>query len=181
MIPAPVNWFIFDSLIILYAVKISMEIFRTELNNDMLYSKFDAFVNKVLGESLQGGKISSIPAAMRGVGTTSSNVPPSTQPQITSAQTMPKAPQTKIVPSPITVQTTTTTTAKDQEIKNEISKLPQDVQQKIASAKSVDEITAAISNVDPTSKQKIEDYMKTYAAGIQAPQASPTAQIPTTA
>lgn len=145
----------------------------------MLYSKFDAFVNKVLGESLQGGKISSIPSAMQGVGATSSNVPPSTQPQITSAQTLPKtttpkAPKISSITRPVT---TAANPQKDQEIKNEISKLPQDVQQKIASAKSVDEITSAISNIDPTSKQKIEEYMKSLSGSTQT---TPTTQIPPT-
>lgn len=129
-----------------------------------MVNRFDAFVNKVLAESLQGGNISSIPAAMRGVGTTSSNVPPSSEPQITSAQTLPKVSKTS-PPKTMPVKET----PKDEEIKNEISKLPQDVQQKIASAKNVDEITAAISNVDPASKQKIEDYIKNYAATAENP------------
>lgn len=138
-----------------------MEIFRKKLNNDMI-NKFDAFVNKVLSENIQGGKISSIPSAMQGVGATSSNVPPSSQPQITSAKPLPKSPQTTTPPRVAVV-----VTPKDQEIKTEIAKLPMDVQQKIASAKSVDEISSAIANVDPTSKQKIEDYIKNYAATAQ--------------
>jgi hypothetical protein len=62
---------------------------------------------------------------------------------------------------------------KHQEIKNEISKLPPDVQQKIASAKNVEEITSAIANVDPSSKQKIEDYIKNYTADDENPSATP--------
>ena len=131
-------------------------------------NRFDAFVNKVLAESLQGGKVSSIPAAMQGVGATSSNVPPSPQPQITSAKPFPKS---TVPTTPKTVQTQAN--PKDQEIKNEIGKLPQDVQQKIASAKSVDEITSAIANVDPASKQKIEDYIKNYATSGQNPSGTP--------
>lgn len=125
-------------------------------------NRFDAFVNKVLAESLQGGNVSSIPAAMRGVGKTDSNTPPSTDPQITSAQNLPKAPETS-VPKTMPKEED----PEDQEIKNEIGKLPPDVQQKIASAKNVEEITSAIANVDPTSKQKIEDYIKNYAASGQ--------------
>jgi hypothetical protein len=141
-------------------VKISIEIFRTKLNNDMI-NRFDDFVNKILSENIQTGKVSSIPAAMRGVGATDSNVPPSSDPQITSAQSMPKAPQPSPKPSP------TEEPSENDDIKNEIEKLPVDVQQKIASAKNVDEITSAIANVDPTSKQKIEDYIKNFAANAQ--------------
>jgi hypothetical protein len=141
-------------------VKISIEIFRTKLNNDMI-NRFDDFVNKILSENIQTGKVSSIPAAMRGVGATDSNVPPSSDPQITSAQSMPKAPQPSPNPS------STEEPSENDDIKNEIEKLPVDVQQKIASAKNVDEITSAIANVDPTSKQKIEDYIKNFAANAQ--------------
>jgi hypothetical protein len=144
-----------------------MEIFRYKLNNHMS-NRFDAFVNKVLAESLQGGNISSIPSAMRGVGKTDSNTPPSPDPQITSAQNLPKAPET-YVPKTMPKKED----PKDQEIKNEISKLPPDVQQKIASAKNVEEITSAIANVDPSSKQKIEDYIKNYTADDENPSATP--------
>ena len=131
-------------------------------------NRFDAFVNKILAESLQGGNISSIPSAMRGVGKTDSNTPPSPDPQITSAQNLPKAPETSL---PKTMPKKED--PKDQEIKNEISKLPPDVQQKIASAKSVEEITSAIANVEPASKQKIEDYIKNYASGGENAPATP--------
>lgn len=122
-------------------------------------NRFDALVNKVLGESLQSGNISSIPAAMRGVGTTGSNVPPSSEPQIVSAQTMPKVEQRPNAPK----DSNKDQQGGDQEIVNEIGKLPKDVQDKIASAKNIDEINAAIANVDPVSKQKIENYIKNYA------------------
>lgn len=136
-------------------------------------NRFDAFVNKVLSENIQGGKISSIPSAMQGVGATSSNVPPSSQPQITTAKPLPKSPQTTTSPKVVVASN-----PKDEAIKAEISKLPMDVQQKIASAKSVDEITSAIANVDPTSKQKIEDYIKSYASTAQNTPAA--AQNPST-
>jgi hypothetical protein len=121
----------------------------------MDYSKFDLMVNKILGESLQGGKVSSMPSAMGGVGATTSNVPPSPEPQITTAQKPFAATPSTPRPSSVTLPK-----ASEQDIKNEISKLPTDVQNKIASAKSVDEISQAIANVDPTSKQKIEDFIK---------------------
>jgi hypothetical protein len=139
-----------------------MEIFRTELNTNM-NNRFDAFVNKILSESLQGGNVSSIPAAMRGIGTTDSNTPPSSNPQITSAQTLPKVTQPKVPNNPNEEKMA----PEDDVIKNEIGKLPPDIQQKIAAAKDVNEITSAIANVDPTVKQKIEDYIKNYAASGQ--------------
>lgn len=126
-------------------------------------NRFDAFVNKILSESLQGGNVSSIPAAMRGIGTTDSNTPPSSNPQITSAQTLPKVTQPTVPNNPNKEKTA----PEDDVIKNEIGKLPPDIQQKIAAAKNVNEITSAIANVDPTVKQKIEDYIKNYAASGQ--------------
>jgi hypothetical protein len=145
-------------------VKISIEIFRKELNNVMDYSKFDLLVNKILGESMQSGGISSTPKSSKddeenvGVGKTDSNTPPSSEPEITTAAKIPSAPEVSSVTMPNTSET---------DIKAEILKLPTDVQAKMASAKTVPEIMNAIANVDPTSKQKIENYIKTMYSGSQ--------------
>lgn len=131
----------------------------------MNYNKFDLLVNKILGESMQSGNISSTPKSTKedggnkGVGQTDSNVPPSSEPEITTATKIPSAPQVSSVTLPKT---------SDSEIKAEIMKLPTDVQSKIASAKTMPEIMNAIANVDPTSKQKIENYIKTMTSGSQA-------------
>jgi hypothetical protein len=127
-----------------------------------MINRFDAFVNKVLAESLQMGNISSIPKGMQGVGKTDSNTPPSSDPQITSAQTLPKAPEAA-TPKPEAEQTS----PEDDEIKNEIGKLPPQTQQEIASAKNVEEIMTALSkgNIPPESKEKIETYIKDHMGG----------------
>ena len=124
----------------------------------MLYNTFDGFVNKILKENMR------FPSALRGVGATSSNVPPSSDPQITSAQTLPQVNKPK---TPQVSSMTPNSPDEDGDMKNEIEKLPTDIQQKIASAKNIEEINLAIANVDPTSKQKIQDYIKNYAASGQ--------------